>query len=85
MKNLKQITTNDPEGTESGAYNNIEAGFSVKAKKKYCDFTGLLSKYQDPKTKLQYCRSEFFRHIQQLPESSKDEYLSLRRANVVLK
>lgn len=51
FKNLKQILTNFDGAAESinynqGSYMSIEAGFSVRVRAKFCDFTGFRHKYQ---------------------------------------
>ena len=54
VKNIKQITTNDPHSEQLGSYLSIEAGISTKNPIKYCDFIGFHAKYVDPKSKLRY-------------------------------
>ena len=84
-KNLKQITTNDPHGDQLGSYQSIDGGISVKKPVKYCDFTGFHAPYQDPKTSLRYFNNDFYPYVKTIPESVKDEYLAMRKANVVLR
>ena len=84
-KNLKQILANDPNSDKLGSYTSIDGGISVKRPAKYCDFTGFTTKYQDPKTALRYFNSDFYPYVKTLPDSVKDEYLAIRKANVILK
>ena len=86
IKSLKQMTTEPVEqSTEPGNYCSFEAPPSCKPAKKYCDFTGLPAKYTDRKTGLQYHDADFFRVIQGMNESIKNEYLELRNAVTILK
>lgn len=57
----------------------------MKKPVKYCDFTGFHSNYQDPKTGLRYFNSEFYPYVKTIPDSTKDELLAIRKANIVLK
>ena len=84
-RNLKQICANDPSADQLGSYNSIDGGISVKKAIKYCDFTGFHTSYQDPKTSLRYFNNDFYPYVKTIPDGVKDEYLSLRKANVILK
>lgn len=53
--------------------------------KKYCDVTGQLARYTDPKTKLRYADAAAFDAVRRLPPEAVQLYLGLRRAAVVLK
>ena len=53
--------------------------------KKYCDFTGFHTSYQDPKTALRYFNTDFYPYVKTIPDGVKDEYLAIRKANVILK
>lgn len=68
-------------------YTNIESAPSLHPanQKRYCDITGLPSKYTDPKTKLRYYDREIFAVVRTLPQGAPDQYLAARGANVVLK
>lgn len=68
-------------------YTNIESAPSLHPanQKRYCDITGLPSKYTDPKTKLRYYDKEIFAVVRTLPQGAPDQYLAARGANVVLK
>ncbi|KXN66529.1 hypothetical protein CONCODRAFT_80463 [Conidiobolus coronatus NRRL 28638] len=66
-------------------YITMEAGPSIKPIKKYCDLTGLLANYNDPKTQLRYFGVEQFKIIKQMNLSTPQDYLSVRNANVVLR
>jgi INO80 complex subunit C len=84
-KNLKQICANDPSQEHLGSYSSIDGGISVKKPIKYCDFTGFHTTYQDPKTGLRYFNNDFYPYVKEIPEGVKNEVLSIRKANVVLK
>ena len=53
--------------------------------KKYCDITGLTSKYTDPKTGLRYHNAEIYQFIRTLSVPNVQAYLASRNAAVVLK
>lgn len=57
----------------------------MKKPTKYCDFTGFKAPYQDPKTSLRYFNNDFYPYVKSLPESAKNEYLAIRKANIILK
>ena len=65
--------------------NNLEAGPSVIPKKKYCDITGLESKYTDPRSGLRYYNIDIFKMIQNFSEPLKNQYLSMRKALFIIK
>ncbi|TID25103.1 putative trans-2-enoyl-CoA reductase [Venturia nashicola] len=66
-------------------YTNIEAAPSMSPKKKYCDVTGIPTTYTDPKSGLNYYNAEVYKYIRTLPQSTVEQYLSLRGAHTVLK
>jgi INO80 complex subunit C len=85
---LRQIlqTEPPPKDLNTPTYTSIEASASVFPSKKYCDITGFVAPYTDPKTKLRYCSSEVYQFIHNsLTDSEKDQYLSLRNAQIRLK
>jgi hypothetical protein len=84
-KNLKQILAGDMEADQLGSYSSIDGGISVKRPAKYCDFTGFSTKYQDPKTGLRYFNTDFYPYVKTIPDSVRDDYLAIRKANIVLK
>eukprot|EP00850_Spirogloea_muscicola_P017368 SM000148S01045 [mRNA] locus=s148:367098:368198:+ [translate_table: standard] len=53
--------------------------------KKYCDLTGFEAPYMDPKTKLRYCNVETFKLARSLPDEMVQGFLSIRKAELVLK
>ncbi|KAK4570422.1 chromatin-remodeling complex subunit ies6 [Recurvomyces mirabilis] len=69
----------------STTYTSIQAPPSLKPKTKYCDITGLPSRYIDPKTGLQYYNAEIYQIIKGLNTAQVQEYLAIRNANTVLK
>lgn len=72
-------------GTMQVTYTNIEAAPSMSPKKKYCDVTGIPTTYTDPKSGLNYYNAEVYKYIRSLPQSTVEQYLSLRGAHTVLK
>lgn len=58
---------------------------SIRPSHRFCDITGLPTKYKDPRTGLFYYNAEVYRFIQSLPVHVVQQYLALRRANTVLK
>ncbi|KAK7519167.1 YL1 nuclear protein C-terminal domain-containing protein [Phyllosticta citriasiana] len=66
-------------------YTNVEAPPSLQVKRKYCDITGLPSKYTDPKTRLRYHNAEVFGIIRTMGQSVTENYLAARGAHTVLK
>ena len=82
---MKQILAGEPNKNSAGSYSSIDVGFSVKRPKKYCDFVGFHAKYSDPKTGVRFYNSELFPIVQKLNDGQKDQYLSIRKANVILK
>ena len=52
---------------------------------KYCDFVGFHANYQDPKTSMRYFNREFYQIIKKMTDGQRDQYLQIRKANVVLK
>ena len=65
----------------------IEATFSVRPPKKYCDVTGLEAKYTDPRTRLHYRSHQEFHLISgaEFDPALVQSYLHLRQAHTVLK
>ncbi|KAK5117981.1 hypothetical protein LTR62_004025 [Meristemomyces frigidus] len=72
-------------GAPSVTYTSIQAPPSLKPKQKYCDITGLPSKYTDPKTGLQYYNAEIYQIVRGLGTAQVQEFLAIRGANTVLK
>lgn len=67
------------------SYNYIESGYSLRPHEKYCDFTGLIAKYQDRKTGLRYHDFDFYKRIQKMSDSIKNDFLEVRDAVTILK
>lgn len=87
-KRLKQISTlenNEPSTPNLPKYATIEAGPSLYPAKKYCDLTGQVAKYVDPKTKLRYANKELFAVVRSLPNDVVQGMLAIRNAHVVLR
>jgi INO80 complex subunit C len=88
LKSFKQIIQHegyDRYSTSVATYQSIEAGPSTKPARKYCDLTGHLARYTDPKTGLRYCLAEQFALLKMLSVEHIDSFLSLRKAQAVLK
>eukprot|EP01083_Nonionella_stella_P019794 54927_1 len=66
-------------------YLNIQAPPPIHPPKKYCDITGLVAKYTDPRTGIRYASSESYNIIQGLPHETVQEILQLRQAHFILK
>eukprot|EP00850_Spirogloea_muscicola_P017845 SM000157S02075 [mRNA] locus=s157:100868:101408:+ [translate_table: standard] len=64
---------------------SIESPPSMYPAKKYCDLTGFEAPYMDPKTKLRYCNVETFKLARSLPDDMVQGFLSIRKAELVLK
>jgi INO80 complex subunit C len=83
-KNFKQILLF--EKTIEGEPDNLDflrigALPSLKPKKKYCDLSGLVAIYTDPKTLLHYFNATYYHKIQQLSDDQVKKYLELRNAH----
>lgn len=75
----------DMVSPNTATYVNIDAPPSTLPPKKYCDITGLPSKYTDPVTKMRFESKDAFRVARRLHEHKVEEFLSLRRAQTRLK
>ncbi|KAI8800417.1 ino eighty subunit 6, partial [Cladochytrium replicatum] len=84
LKNLKQISLAERANAEALRW-SIEAPPSVLPSKRYCDITGLVAPYVDPKSGLRYHNADIYRFIKLLPAHSVQSYLGLRNAAVNLK
>ncbi|PWN21688.1 hypothetical protein BCV69DRAFT_281624 [Microstroma glucosiphilum] len=59
-------------------YLSVEAPPSLRPAKKYCDVTGLIAPYTDPKTSLRYHSAEIYEVIKTFGPGIDQAYLSLR-------
>ncbi|CAO1625771.1 unnamed protein product [Jaminaea pallidilutea] len=59
-------------------YLSVEAPPSLRPAKKYCDVTGLLAPYTDPKTSLRYHSAEIYEVIKTFAPGIDQAYLALR-------
>ncbi|KAF6014138.1 hypothetical protein HII12_001464 [Brettanomyces bruxellensis] len=66
-------------------YQSVTAPPSLKPVKTYCDITGLPTNYRSPTTRMRYYNKECFDMIKSLPPGVDQQYLALRKANVILK
>lgn len=68
-------------------YTNIESAPSLhpSSQRHYCDITGLLAPYTDPKTRLRYHNGEIFAVLRTLGPGLSESYLAARGAHTVLK
>lgn len=57
---------------------SVEAPPSLRPRKKYCDVTGLIAPYTDPKSRLRYHSVEVYEIIKQFGPGVDNAYLSLR-------
>ncbi|CAO1627680.1 unnamed protein product [Sympodiomycopsis kandeliae] len=57
---------------------SVEAPPSLRPAKKYCDVTGLIAPYTDPKTGLRYHSAEIYEIIKEFPPGVDTAYLALR-------
>ncbi|TIB08526.1 hypothetical protein E3P88_03477 [Wallemia ichthyophaga] len=63
----------------------IECPPSLLPPGKYCDVTGLLGEYTDPRTRLRYNSMQVYDVIKTLQPSSVQQFLAIRRSETVLK
>lgn len=63
---------------EVPTYSSVEAPPSLRPAKKYCDVTGLVAPYTDPKSTLRYHSVEVYEIIKQFGPGVDNAYLSLR-------
>ncbi|CDR88904.1 uncharacterized protein SPSC_05736 [Sporisorium scitamineum] len=63
---------------EIPTYSSVEAPPSLRPAKKYCDVTGLIAPYTDPKSGLRYHSVEVYEIIKQFGPGVDNAYLSLR-------
>ena len=83
-KNLKQMITMDL-GHGQAIYSAIDAGISTKQPAKFCDLVGFEGRYIDPKSGIRYYSKEQYQAIIEMPQTVKDEILSVRKANIILR
>lgn len=87
-KNLKNIMSqieSESVPVDQPTFANIESPPSLFPKRKYCDLTGLESKYTCPKTGLRYHSVGIYEHLRHLGPSQVQQLLSLRNAHTILK
>ena len=65
-------------------YVSVRAPASVWPATKYCDLTGLPTKFTDPKTKLHFVDSAAFQRIRQLNQDALNKILAKRGADTSL-
>lgn len=66
-------------------YSSIEAPPSLRPRKKFCDITGLIAPYTDPKTGLRYHSVEIYEIIKTFGPGVDQSYLTLRGDNSLIK
>jgi hypothetical protein len=64
---------------------SIRAPPSLLPAAKYCDVTGLPTRFTDPKTKLHFLDSHVFQQVRQLPQESINRILAKRGADTSLR
>ena len=84
-KNMKNLGKEGKDAISYKIYCDIEAGPSILPKKKYCDFTGLISNYNELHTGIRYYNSQIYKMSQNIPQPIKDQYLNIRKALIRLK
>lgn len=72
-------------GPRAYTYTSLAAAPSFTPKRKYCDVTGLPSRYQDPKSGLRYFDKEIFAIVKTMQTAQVQEFLSTRGAHTILK
>ena len=84
-KNMKNLAKEGKDAISYKVYCDLEAGPSLLPKKKYCDFTGLTSNYNELHTGIRYYNSQIYKMSQNIPQPIKDQYLNIRKALIRLK
>ena len=84
-KNMKNLGKEGKDALSYKIYCDLEAGPSLLPKKKYCDFTGLTSCYNELHTGIRYYNSQIYKISQNIPQPIKDQYLNIRKALIRLK
>ena len=84
-KNIKNLGKEGKDAISYKIYCDLEAGPSILPKKKYCDFTGLTSCYNELHTGIRYYNSQIYKISQNIPQPIKDQYLNIRKALIRLK
>ncbi|KAL7412295.1 hypothetical protein BDY24DRAFT_353035 [Mrakia frigida] len=88
-RNLKQVLQAERDRCprrilESGelgealGYTTLHPPPSLLPPKKYCDITGLVAPYRDPKTTLQFHSKEVYEVLKTLPPGADQAYLDIR-------
>ncbi|KEI36247.1 uncharacterized protein L969DRAFT_91087 [Mixia osmundae IAM 14324] len=67
------------------SYMNVEAPPSVLPAKKYCDLTGLVAPYVDPRSTLRYHNAECYEVLKTFPQSTDQSYLAVRGNSSIIK
>ncbi|KAF2073182.1 hypothetical protein CYY_005499 [Polysphondylium violaceum] len=83
-KSVKQILASENTSNLKAtfpSYQNIEVSSTLIPTKKYCDITGYIANYVDPKSQLRYYDSSVYKLIQTFPDNLQQSYLNLRRGN----
>ncbi|KAE8227090.1 hypothetical protein CF319_g402 [Tilletia indica] len=60
------------------SYFSVDAPPSLRPRKRYCDVTGLLGPYTDPKSRLRYHNAEIYTAIRRFGPGVDQQYLALR-------
>lgn len=86
-RNLRATLEKQQATGPAVTYTNIESAPSLHPahQRHYCDITGLLAPYRDPKTRLRYHNREIFGVVRTLGQGTAERYLEARGAHVVLK
>ncbi|KAE8237728.1 hypothetical protein A4X03_0g9052 [Tilletia caries] len=63
---------------EGASYFSVDAPPSLRPRRRYCDITGLLGPYTDPKSRLRYHNAEIYTAIRRFGPGVDQQYLALR-------
>ncbi|KFZ15800.1 hypothetical protein V501_02550 [Pseudogymnoascus sp. VKM F-4519 (FW-2642)] len=83
--NAKATTVGGGGAGPGATYMNIESAPTLAHPKHYCDITGLVAPYTDPKTRLRYHNKEVFAVLRTLGQGVAEQYLEARGAHTILK
>ncbi|XP_015930972.1 INO80 complex subunit C [Parasteatoda tepidariorum] len=82
-KSLRQIASAEKALSRAVTYSSIDSPVSLKPPKKYSDISGFEAKYTDPQTKMRFSNAAEFQIIRSLQPETVNNYLSLRKANLM--
>ena len=88
-KGLKAMTQGEKNHQEEGehvrgSYRSYEAGLSIKNPAKYCDLSGFVARYTDPKTGMRYCWAWQLEEIRKMHDDTIQNILAYRKGGTKL-